>query len=96
MWCAVCGELGSGSSVEEGQGFGGGGEAEHEPVPRFTEALNAFETTRVFVYADDVTEIDQANLISIECSLFNLKRTHSTKQTFIKRSNAKWTLQWTQ
>jgi hypothetical protein len=77
----ICGELGSGSSMEEGQGGGGGGddEAEPEAVLRFTEALNVFETMRAFIYAHDITEMDKANNVNIE-SLFNLKRKDAAKQ----------------
>jgi hypothetical protein len=65
----MCGVLGSGSCVEEVQGGGGGGgddEAEPKPVPSFTEALCAFESMRVFMYAHDITERDQANTDNIE------------------------------
>ena len=51
---AMCGELGSGSSMKERQGGGGSGdddEAKPKPVLSFTEALNAFETMRAFMYA---------------------------------------------
>ena len=65
----MCGELGSGSSMEEGQvGGGGDDEAEPEPVLSFTVALNAFETMRAFMCAHDITKIHQTNLFC------NLKR----------------------
>jgi hypothetical protein len=51
----MCGELGSGSCVEEVQG-GGGDEAEPEPVPSFREALRVSESIRAFTYAHDITE----------------------------------------
>jgi hypothetical protein len=71
----TCGELGSGSCVEEVQGGGGGDdEAEPEPVPSFTEALYGFESMRAFMYAHDITKRDQANIVNIESLLFNLKR----------------------
>jgi hypothetical protein len=76
----MCGELGSGSSMEEGHGGGDDKEAKPEPVPSFTKALNAFETIRAFMYAHDITETDQANIVSIESLLFNLKRKGATKQ----------------
>jgi hypothetical protein len=77
----MCGAVGSGSCVEEGQGDGGGDdEAESEPVPSFTEALRAFESVRAFIYAHDITERDQANTVNIERLLFSLKRKGATKQ----------------
>jgi hypothetical protein len=79
VWCGV---VGSGSCVEEGQGDGGDDddEAEYEPVPSFREALCAFESMRAFMYAHDITERDQANVINIERLLFSLKRKGATKQ----------------
>jgi hypothetical protein len=56
--------------------------------PGFMEALGAFESMRAFMYAHDITERDQANIVNIESSLFKLKRKGAT---FLKRSNAKWT-----
>jgi hypothetical protein len=50
----MCSVVGSGSCMEEGQGDGD--EAESEPVPSFTEALYAFESVRVFIYAHDITK----------------------------------------
>jgi hypothetical protein len=44
--------------------------------PSFMEALRASESMRVFMYAHDITERDQAN---IESLLFNLKRKGATK-----------------
>jgi hypothetical protein len=41
--------------------------------PGFTEALRAFESMRVFMYAHDITERDQASIAHIESLLFNLK-----------------------
>jgi hypothetical protein len=79
----MCAELGSGSCVKEVQGGGGGGdgdEAEPEPVPSSTEALCAFESMRVFMYAHNITERDQANIVNIENLLFKLKRKGVTKQ----------------
>jgi hypothetical protein len=46
----------------------------------FTEALRAFESIRAFMYAHDITERDQANIVNIESLLFNLKRKGATKQ----------------
>jgi hypothetical protein len=56
----MCGAVGSGSCVEEGQGDGGDDddEAESEPVPSFTEALRALESVRAFIYAHNITERD--------------------------------------
>jgi hypothetical protein len=79
----MCGALGSGSCVEEVQGGGGDDEAEPEPVPSFTEALHVFESMKAFMYAHDITERDQANIVNIESLLFNLKRKGATKQTKI-------------
>jgi hypothetical protein len=82
MWCGVlcveemCGAVGSGSCVEEGQGDGGGDddEVKSEPVRSFTEAPRAFESVRAFIYAHNITERDQANIVKIERLLFSLKR----------------------
>jgi hypothetical protein len=82
---AMCGELGSGSSVQEVQG-GSGDDDKPKPVPSFTESLNALETMRAFVYAHDITEIDQANILSTESLLFSLKREGATKQMKINDS----------
>jgi hypothetical protein len=49
-------------------------------VVSFTKALNAFETIRAFMYAHDITDIDQANIISIESLLLIVKRKDATKQ----------------
>jgi hypothetical protein len=46
----------------------------------FMEALCAFESMRVFMYAHDITERDQANVVNIESLLFKLKRKGATKQ----------------
>jgi hypothetical protein len=52
------------------------------------------------MYAHHITEIDQADIISVEILLLNLKREGATKQmkivSFLKTNNAKWTLQLTQ
>jgi hypothetical protein len=48
--------------------------------PSFTEALRAFESMRAFMYAHDITERDQANIISIASLLFNLKWKGAAKQ----------------
>jgi hypothetical protein len=74
----MCGELRSGSCVEEVEG--GDDEAEPEPVPSFTEALRAFESMRAFMYAHDITESDQANIVNIESLLFKLKRKGAIRQ----------------
>jgi hypothetical protein len=70
----MCGELGSGSCVEEVQGGG------DDDKSGFTEALRAFESMRAFMYAHDITKRDQANIIQIESLLFNLKWKGATKQ----------------
>jgi hypothetical protein len=54
-------------------------EAKPKPVPSFTEALNAFETIRVFMYAH-FTELEQANIISVEGLLFSVKRKGAAEQ----------------
>jgi hypothetical protein len=93
----MCGAMGSGSCIEEGQGDGGGDEdeAKSKPAPSFTEALRAFESVRAFMYAHDITKRDQVNIVNIERSLFSLKRKGATKEIriddFLKRSNANWT-----
>jgi hypothetical protein len=79
----MCGELGSGSFVEEVQGGGGGDdddEAKPEPVQSFVDALRAFESMTAFMYAHEITERDQANIADIESLLFKLKRKGATKQ----------------
>jgi hypothetical protein len=78
----MCGAVGSGSCVEEGQGDRGDddNEAESEPVPSFMEALNVFESVRAFIYVHDITERDQANIVNNERLLFSLKRKGDTKQ----------------
>jgi hypothetical protein len=58
----MCGALGSGSCVEEVL-----------MKSSFMEALPAFESMRAFMYAHDITERDQANIVNIESLLFNLK-----------------------
>lgn len=45
--------------------------AEPKPKSTFTEALCAFEYMRAFMYAHDITERDQANIINIESLLFS-------------------------
>jgi hypothetical protein len=72
----ICGVVGSGNCVEEGQGDGGDDddETEFEPVPSFTEALYALESVRVFMYAHNITKRDQVNIVNIERLLFSLKR----------------------
>jgi hypothetical protein len=55
--------------MEEVQGGGGGGGVK----PSFTEALCVFESMRAVMYAHDITESDQANIVNIESLLFNLK-----------------------
>jgi hypothetical protein len=66
------GVVGSGSCVVEGQGDGGDDdEVKFEPVPSFIETLRAYESMRVFVYAHNITEKDQANIVNIESLLFS-------------------------
>jgi hypothetical protein len=48
--------------------------------PSFTDALRAFESMRAFMYAHDITERDQANILGIESLLLKLKRKNATKQ----------------
>jgi hypothetical protein len=48
--------------------------------PGFMEALCAFESMRMFMYAHDITERDQANIVHIENALFNSKWKCATKQ----------------
>jgi hypothetical protein len=59
----------------------------------FTEALHAFDSMKAFMYARNITERDQANIVNIERLLFNLKRKGATKQMKINdflKKNAKW------
>jgi hypothetical protein len=62
--------------------------------PGFMEAFCAFESMRAFMYAHDITERDQANIVNTDSLLFNLKWKDATKQMktidFLKK-NAKWT-----
>jgi hypothetical protein len=48
--------------------------------PGFTEALRAFESMKALMYAHDITDRDQANIVNIESLLFKLKRNGATKQ----------------
>jgi hypothetical protein len=76
----MCGELGNGSCVEEVQGGGDDDdEAKPEPVPRFTEAPRAFQSMRALMYAQNITERDQTNIVNIERLLFSLRRKGATK-----------------
>jgi hypothetical protein len=62
-------------------------------VPSFTEALYAFESVRVFIYAHDITKWDQVNVVNIEMLLFSLKGKGATKQMrindFFKKKSCK-------
>jgi hypothetical protein len=75
----MCGVVGSGSCVEEGQGDGDDDEAKSEPVPSFMEALHASESMRAFTYAH-ITKRDQVNIVNIKRLLFSLKRKGASKQ----------------
>jgi hypothetical protein len=61
----MCGAVGSGSCVEEGQGDGGDDddEAESDPVPSFTEALRAFESERSYMLTTSPKETKRTLLI---------------------------------
>jgi hypothetical protein len=62
-----CGVVGSWNFVEERQGDGGDAdETESKPVSSFTEALHAFESIRMFMYAHNITKRDEVNIINIE------------------------------
>jgi hypothetical protein len=74
MWYGVlcveemCGAVGSGSCVEEGQGDGGHGggdddETKSEPVPSFTEVLRAFESERSYMLTTSPKETKRTLLI---------------------------------
>jgi hypothetical protein len=67
----MCGELGSGSCVEEVQGGGDDDEA------GFYGSTS--ESMRVFMYAHDITKRDQADIVNIGSLLFKLKRKGATK-----------------
>jgi hypothetical protein len=71
------GELGSGSCVEEVQG-GGGCDGDDDEAEFYGSTLCV--SMRVFMYAHDITERDQANIVDIESLLFNLKKKGATKQ----------------
>jgi hypothetical protein len=62
------------------------------------EALRAFESVRAFVYAHDITERDQANIVNIEDYYSAWKGKVLLNKwklmTFLKSSNANWTWQW--
>jgi hypothetical protein len=53
---------------------------------------------RVFVYAHNITEKDQANIVNIESLLFSWRRKVLLNKwglmTFLQRSSANWTWQW--
>jgi hypothetical protein len=78
----MCGALGSGSCVEEVQGGHGDDDdtVEPETVPSYTEALRVFESMGVFMYAHDITDRYQANIVNIESLLFSLKKKGATRQ----------------
>ncbi|PSN36729.1 hypothetical protein C0J52_18420 [Blattella germanica] len=61
-------------------------ESETLPVPSFRDALNGFETMRAFIYAHDITERDQINIVNIESLLFGLKRKGANKQMKIRQT----------
>jgi hypothetical protein len=77
----MCGELGSGSCMEEVQGGGGDddNEAEPKPAPSFMESLHVFDSMRAFIYAH-INERDQEKIVYTESLLFNLKGKGATKQ----------------
>jgi hypothetical protein len=58
----MCGMVGSGSCVEEGQGDRGDDDNEAE----FTEALHALESGRAFMYAH-VNKRDKQALLILKC-----------------------------
>jgi hypothetical protein len=58
------------------------------------EALRAFESMSVFMYAHEIAKRDQANIVNTESLLFNLTWKNATKQIKINdflTKNAKWT-----
>lgn len=77
----MCEEVASGSSMEEGQvDSDDNDEVDPKPVPSFQEALSAFETMRAFIYAHEIADRDQVNIINIEKLLFSLKSKGASKQ----------------
>lgn len=54
-------------------------EAEPTPVPSMSDAITAFETVRTFIYAHEITEKDQKNVVNLENLLFNLKNERITQ-----------------
>jgi hypothetical protein len=74
----MCGMMGSGSCVEEGQGDCG--DDTGKQVPSFTVALRTFESVRAFMYALNITRRDHVNIVNIERLSFSLKRIGATKQ----------------
>jgi hypothetical protein len=61
--------------MERGGGCGDD-EVEPKPVPSFTEALHAFESMRVLMYAH-ITKRDQANIVNIQ---FEKERCYQTNE----------------
>jgi hypothetical protein len=89
----MCGVVGSGSCMEEGQGDGGGDDDEAE-----FHGSTSCVSVNAFMYAH-VTKIDQVNIVNTERLLFSLKWKGATKQMrinvfFLKRSDANSTKPW--
>jgi hypothetical protein len=64
----MCGVVENGSCVCV---CGGGGQGDscdddNKVIPRFTEALRAFESVSAFMYAHEITKMDQTNIKTLK------------------------------
>jgi hypothetical protein len=55
-------------------------ENEQNMVPSFTEAYEALEKVKAFVYAHSVTDADRENILRLEKSYFQLRQNSAKKQ----------------
>ncbi|KAJ4426949.1 hypothetical protein ANN_26748 [Periplaneta americana] len=88
----MCEEVASGCSMEEGQvDSDDNDEVDPKPVPSFQEALSAFEIMRVFIYAHEIADRDQVNIINIEKLLFSLKSKGAKPKSAVVQETLKTT-----